>query len=453
MARKVFISFLGTTNYVECRYDVNGAVSEPVRFIQEALIRHYCGDWTAEDRILVFCTSAEKTGERGSLEINWLDNGHANVSSESEKIGLKHRLEDLKSELRLQPGVEMHEIQAGFSEEETWNIFEAVYSRLRSGDEIYFDVTHAFRSIPLFSVVLFNYSKFMLGTRIATIQYGAFEKLGARKAKELPVEERIAPVIDLTNIARLQEYNQIASELKYFGKVKKLKDVIAGDSSALADKAIETLAEGIAELDVHITTINLREIKSGGFIKKFRQNLKKVTKSNVIDNPIKSILAELNEETRDFVENDDYKNIEAAVNWTVRHDMLMQTYPLAVEYVIFRVSEELNRLKPGYMSEKKFKRLVGSILGMPQDDYENSRWKEDVQRYSDIAEKIADAPLIGEIRPLYDPIREKRNMLAHAETRAYSKLKKGIPDIIECLAALNSSYRNYPSTINIEKNV
>ena len=32
MPRKVFISFLGTNNYVQCRYDITGVVSVLVRF-------------------------------------------------------------------------------------------------------------------------------------------------------------------------------------------------------------------------------------------------------------------------------------------------------------------------------------------------------------------------------------------------------------------------------------
>ena len=32
MPRKVFISFLGTNNYVQCRYDIDGIVSAPIRF-------------------------------------------------------------------------------------------------------------------------------------------------------------------------------------------------------------------------------------------------------------------------------------------------------------------------------------------------------------------------------------------------------------------------------------
>lgn len=86
MHRKVFISFLGTNNYVQCRYDINGVVSVPVRFVQEALIEHICKDWTEEDRIFIFCTSKEKSGENGSNEINWLDNGQSRITEDSEKI-------------------------------------------------------------------------------------------------------------------------------------------------------------------------------------------------------------------------------------------------------------------------------------------------------------------------------------------------------------------------------
>ena len=96
MPRKVFISFLGTNNYVQCRYDINGVVSVPVRFVQEALIEHWCKEWTEQDRILIFCTSKETTGENGSKEMNWLDNGQGRISDDSEKIGLQHRLLDFK---------------------------------------------------------------------------------------------------------------------------------------------------------------------------------------------------------------------------------------------------------------------------------------------------------------------------------------------------------------------
>lgn len=455
MSRKVFISFLGTNNYVECKYNINGENSTPVRFIQEALIEQLCKDWTAEDRIFIFCTSKETTGENGSKEINWLDNGQARVSDESEKIGLKHRLQDLQSRLGLQAPIEQFDIDAGFSEDEIWNIFNTVYGKLLPNDDIHFDVTHAFRSIPLFSIVLFNYSKFMLGTQLKTIYYGAFEKLGpAFKVKELPVEQRIAPVIDLTNIARLQEYNQIASGLKDFGKVKPLKDAIVTDDNALPDYTIANLRKSISELDEYIATINLKEIKKGAFITNFRNNLKNVNKRKQIIEPIRNMLDELYRETEDFVSQNDYRNIEAAINWTIKHDMLMQVYPLAAEYIILRVSDMFCEIKPPQLRNKQFRMFVGSILGMSAEDYTSRKWKDLLGEYPDIADEIADDEQVKEIRPKYDSIRIVRNSLAHANGDIkYSELRNRIPRIIECLRYLNNEYMQYSSTKYIIENI
>lgn len=439
MSRKVFISFLGTNNYVQCRYDINGVVSAPVRFVQEALIEYYCKGWTEDDRILIFCTSKEKSGENGSKEINWFDNGQSRITEDSEKVGLQHRLQELQARIELKAQVEQYDIEAGFSEEEIWDIFDTVYAKLQPDDQIYFDVTHAFRSIPLFSIVLFNYSKFMIDTRLVSIMYGAFEKLGpAFKVKEQPLDERVAPVIDLTNIARLQEYNQIASSLKDFGKAKFLKDVIAANQESASDQTIRNLAESISELDEYIATIDLKELKSGKFIRKFRSYYKNVKKKKKLVKPISNILDELYKETADFVEENSYQNIEAAINWTIKHDMLMQAYPLAEEYVILRVADYFRELRPQKLTPKKFRMFVSSILGMSYDDFITRNWKEALAEYPDVADEIADDLLIRELRPLYDHLRRARNSLAHGNGAIkYAELKKGIPDITKCIEFLN----------------
>lgn len=451
MARKVFISFLGTNNYVLCKYVINGIESKPVRFVQEALVEHICKDWTENDRILIFCTSKEKTGEKGSKETNWFDNGQTKISDELEKIGLQHRLQDLQEQLGLQVPFEQFDIEAGFSEEEIWNIFNTVYSKLQPNDDIYFDVTHAFRSIPLFSIVLFNYSKFMLDTQVKTILYGAFEKLGPPyKVKELPIEQRVAPVIDLTNIARLQEYNQIASSLKDFGKVKKLKEAITTFQTSTSDQTIKDLAISISELDEYIATIDLKAIKQGNFIRKFRNSYKNVSRKKRLIKPISNILDELYRETSDFVEENSYQNIEVAINWTIKHDMLMQAYPLAEEYIIMRVSEMFKELKPPKLTDKKFRIFVSSILGMPEEDFIIKNWKDSLAEYPDVADDISDDFLINELRPLYEPLRQSRNSLAHGNGAIkYEELKANIPTIIECIKYINAGYEQYPSTKQI----
>lgn len=455
MPRRVFISFLGTNNYVQCRYDINGVVSVPVRFVQEALIEHVCKDWTAEDRIFVFCTSKETTGENGSKEINWFDNGQPRVTEELEKIGLQHRLQELQTRIGLKAQIEEHDIEAGFSEEEIWGIFDTVYAQLQTEDQIFFDVTHAFRSIPLFSIILFNYAKFMMDTRLVSIMYGAFEKLGpAYKVKELPIDARVAPVIDLTNIARLQEYNQIASSLTEFGKVKQLKDAITSNQESASDQTIRNLGESISELDEYIATIDLKEIKNGKFIRKFRSYYKNIRKKKLLVKPISNILDELYKETEDFTEESSYRNIEAAINWTIKHDMLMQAYPLAAEYIILRASDMFCDIKPPKLSSKQFRMFVSSILGMSKEDYMTRNWKDVLAEYPEVADEIADDFLIKELRPRYDSIRRSRNSLAHGNgVIKYNELRESIPHIIECIQYLNAGYEQYPSTKYIIENI
>ena len=442
MARKVFISFLGTNNYVECRYKLNETISEPVRFVQEALITQICKGWAENDRIFIFCTSKQSTGENGAKELNWFDNGQSRIYEDCERIGLLHRLTDLKHSLGLTAVVEEVDIEAGFSENEIWNIFNTVYHKLNPGDEIYFDVTHAFRSIPLFSVVLFNYSKLLIGTRLKSIVYGAFEKLGsAQEVRKIPRDERIAPVIDLTNIARLQEYNQVASGLKDFGKVRQITSVI------MDDVVFRELTASVTELDEYIATIDLNKIKSGKYITKFRNSYKFIKRKGKLVEPICNILDVLLNETSDFVSGDDFRNIEAAINWTIKHDMLMQTFPLAQEYIILRLADIFRDMKPDSFQSKDYREFISNILGMPDEDFKARNWGHSLANYTDVADLISKEPLVNDLRPLYDKIRRARNSLAHGNgSTSYKELIGLIPVINVCIERINS----YSSTPHIK---
>ena len=451
MARKVFISFLGTNNYVECIYNYKGMNSEPVRFVQEALIKHTCNNWTEEDKIIIFCTSKASTGEIGSKELNWYDNGHDKLYCEIEKIGLENRLIDLKAKTKIKAEIQEIDIKSGFTENEIWDIFNTIYKQLRTGDEIYLDVTHAFRSIPLFSIVLFNYSKFLLGAHLVSVVYGAFEKLGpAYKVRTMKMEQRIVSVIDLMNIICLQEYTQIASGLNEFGKIRNLTDVIC--STDEVDNVLKQLALSIRNIDDYIATIDLKKIKEGKYIASFRNNYKNVIKKEAVIDPIANILKRLNDEIADFEPINSLKNIEVAINWTIKHDMLMQTYPLAEEYIIMYLADLYVEYKPENMKSKVFREFVGSILGMPESDFESRNWQYKLAEFPQSAEAIAEKEIIKDIRPKYDEIRRARNSLAHGNgSLSYADLKSKLNIVLDCIGYLNPCYFDYPSTRYIQE--
>ena len=110
--RRVFISFLGTGNYVQTYYSFNGKTTNPVRFVQEALVENICKDWNDNDRIFIFCTEQAKN-------LNWVDNGHGKSFEVIENYGLESRL----NKLRLSVPFEKIDINDGLSEEEIWSIF------------------------------------------------------------------------------------------------------------------------------------------------------------------------------------------------------------------------------------------------------------------------------------------------------------------------------------------
>ena len=57
MARKIFISILGTSAYLETRYffgDKPIGEEKPMRFVQEASISFLCKNWKQEDKVIAF---------------------------------------------------------------------------------------------------------------------------------------------------------------------------------------------------------------------------------------------------------------------------------------------------------------------------------------------------------------------------------------------------------------
>ncbi len=402
MARKVFISFLGTNNYVECYY--SNDEHYPVRFIQEALIRETCKDWTVNDHIYIFCTKDAESK-------NWVDNGQEKIWEEVEKVGLETRLKSLN----LKVPFEKVRIKEGFSVEEIWDIFDTVYDgTLKNGDQIYFDVTHAFRSIPLFSTVLFNYSRFMKDTEIMAIKYGAFEKLGtAFDVRKKDLRDRgVAPILDLINIVRLQEYTEIASNLVNFGKTKKLSTELQADNSD--NRMLNFLCRSISELDEFIATNQLSKIREGNFIATFRTFVRPGSKQQ--PKPIKEILDKIKSETSAFGEKGSNINIETAIKWAKDHEMLVQAYSLAGEYIVLRISEHFATLNPfgkDNRARKSYREFISLVLGLPSEVIEKREFNGVLNGHDEIIMELLNEPFVISIRPEYEKIRKRRNSIIH----------------------------------------
>jgi CRISPR-associated DxTHG motif protein len=105
-------------------------------------------------------------GDSGSRRKNWLDNGHPDKPDRN--IGLKRALEDSAF-----TNVEALDVSIGENEDEMWEIFNKVAELVPEKADIYVDLTHGFRTLPMLVLLALEYVEKVKGARIVELTYGA----------------------------------------------------------------------------------------------------------------------------------------------------------------------------------------------------------------------------------------------------------------------------------------
>ena len=270
---KLFLSFLGVGNYIPCHYglpeevvlsaekagkkkkkaqkgSIEGGGEEsgvkwrakdgkfwtlkPVEYVQEALVRVLCHDWGEGDRVVVVTTDDAK-------KKHWFKEGAERGVGAGQGEGEgKEKLPCLKECLEVATEgtgltVERLDIPVGLKEGELWEMFRKVYEKIEPGDELYLDITHAFRSIPMIGFTVLEHARSLKEATVEGIFYGAFETLGsARDIKKrlddendpLVHDDLEAPVFDLTPLWLSHRWSVGINSFIKYGQAGGLLDVI-----------------------------------------------------------------------------------------------------------------------------------------------------------------------------------------------------------------------------------
>lgn len=320
MARKIFISTLGTNNYSKLSYYTNDFKSEPVRFIQIAeLNRLKVKDtWTNEDKVIVLLTDEAR-------KRNWLDDGQ--VDRDTKEIIKQKGLESQIKSLGLPCELEDVSIKDGNTTEEIWDIFSTVYEKLEEGDELYFDITHGFRYLPMLILVLGNYSRFLKDTRIKSITYGNFE---ARSKDE-------GPIVDLLPFVSLQEWTSASASFLQTGHVEELTRLSEEEIKPLFKdkktnkKSIESqriFANKIGNIVERLIACRGIEITKGSDIELMNKHYDLI--KNPVLEPMGPIFSKLHESMSGFTINTAKNNFVAA-EWCFNRKLYQQSYTFLEE--------------------------------------------------------------------------------------------------------------------------
>ena len=324
MARKIFISVLGSSQYRECTYIKDKFRSSPVRFVQEAMLEHYMQqqEWTPADKAMILLTD-------GARRANWNDNGHKdyNTGATVECEGLKTRFDRME----LPFAVEVKPIPDGNNEQEIWEIFEKIYQELDICDEIYFDITHGFRFLPMLVLTLAFYSKFLKQTRFVSVTYGNFE---ARNK-----ETNEAPIVDLISLPALLDWSYAAGQFVDSGNLKPmaelcdtelrpiLRDKDKRDESAiLLNRYVRSLTSSIEEFHL----CRGCDIIEASSIYKIRE----ICPQKTFISPLNPIFQKINESFGSFSSGYDVKNTICAARWCFDKGLYQQAATILQEGVV-----------------------------------------------------------------------------------------------------------------------
>jgi CRISPR-associated Csx2 family protein len=328
------MSVLGTNDYLPCSYFFGNNEVTNVRFVQEATVQMLCGDWTSRDRVVIFTT--EESRRR-----NWVDNGHIERETEQRKqcSGLKRCIEALD----LNCVTANVSIPQGCSEEEIWEIFRIIEKHIPPEVEVFFDITHSFRSLPMLAMTALNYAKTVKKISIGGIYYGALEALGDMKTvAAMLVEKRRVPIFDLTAFDQLLDWAMgidrfvSSGDARYVDRLarRSVKTVLAKTKGR--DKAaagVKKLGSHLADFTEILSTCRGKQIKDiCGTLQEDLSAYRRAEHAAAFD-PLVGRVADRMSRFKGEHVNDGIQ----AVRWCLGHNLIQQGYTILLETIVTAV--------------------------------------------------------------------------------------------------------------------
>ena len=326
MARKVFISVLGAGYYGECKYcrgekdETTGRYefeSSSTRFIQQATLEYLKvkDDWTENDAAYILVTERAK-------EVNWNKDIDCFVTRDGKELRPYQGLEKVIEDMHLPFKAKAVNIKDGINETEIWEIFDEIVSKdkgiIQDRDELYFDLTHGFRYLPMLVLVLGNYTKFLRKTKKCSITYGNYE---------MKDKDGYAPIIDILPLATLQDWTFAVADYLENGYAEQL-DILSKESPnpILSNKSTEkdddakNKAKQVKDLIGSIKNVaqerqtcrGISVIKSKK-VAKLKENIHQ-SKHNLIK-AFTPLIDKIDDSLHTFDENENVLNTIAAAKW------------------------------------------------------------------------------------------------------------------------------------------
>lgn len=370
------ISFLGATDYRDTIYTYRSRKIGPTRYMADAVMGLF---EPPPQRLLVVVTEEART---------------------------KH-LEALTERLRGVIEPEPVLIPSGQSEAEQWMIFEKIAQMIKPEEELIFDITNGFRSIPVLAFLIAAYVRVERRARVRHLIYGAFD--ARNDANE-------TPVFDLTPLAALLEWTTATDALLSYGRADALRDLVKespGDHAHAKD-----LAQRLSELTAALQASRPAEVmETAAALPDALANFGVSSEADGAAGPLRLLLGKIEQEYGQMAlaQPRDRKQAREVIRkqldmieWYVNKGLYVQACTLTREWLISVVLVTANDGTYDLYSEADRQLAETAVNGYSQTQDRSQR---------EVPAAILDAARRPAIRQLWRKCRALRNDLAHAGMR------------------------------------
>lgn len=403
MPRKISLSFLGTGAYRNTDYFFPGAhaaetyATPLIQVAIQAYLQAHEDFGTKDRHVLLLSDAARK---RNYLAATKPHDGPA------EHEGLKAEL--LKSNHAAT--TKTVAVPAGHDRDSVIDTFDRMAQEVGPGDELYLDITHGFRSLPMLALVLANFLRVAKGATVRAIYYGAFEDRDEHGSR--------TPVYDLAYLLELQEWTTATYGYVEYGFAAPLSKLATRQSTELLKltqgqhagaNAVRSLFKATCEFEAQLRTNRGHELQLAAIAADIAEHAGAFGNDSDLERgPLGVLIDRIAAKTAGLARADDLNWLRAA-RLAFDDGLVQQACSLLREGMVTYVCKR-NSLSYGQPSDRSMVETVLNAAGrkVAEADWTIPEGREDIYR------SVASAEVVDRLRKPFAALTPYRDDLMHA---------------------------------------
>jgi CRISPR-associated DxTHG motif protein len=298
-------------------------------------------------------------------------------------------------------------IPEGHTEEELWDIFSALTEVVAEREEVVFDITHSFRSIPFLTFLAAAYLRAARRARIRAVVYGAYEA----RPKDDPGPR---PVFDLTPFVSLLDWLAATNQFIHTGDAQYLARLLRQEGEARRSGALKHAGETLEPFSLAVMLCRPLEVmRDAGRM----ENMLKRAANDMAQwaRPFTVMADRIQAEYGKYNLPDPIGDVAASlrhqlsiIRWYAEHGQIIQAVTLAREWVVTAVGMQLQGSFILATDEReKIERGLSGLCRVAQG-------RSSPDDLNEVGRALQSWPEAQAIRDLWNQLSTVRNDLDHA---------------------------------------